>query len=205
MDWQGSGVEDDVPEDYLEIGSASDPAETLWAELTGDAKSMEDYIWSRDYIDGLTDFGHIGFTPQQLVEGMDRLKPRLYSIASSPDFEPGTVHLTVAIVRYNHHERDLAVVRHESGAKPSPIALVVIITDDCDCEVNCARLKVGAASNRVESWLEPVHALDELLRSEADVTEVCEAVDVVTRPDVVLHCLGILCQFSPECLGWIAG
>ena len=37
---------------------------------------------------------------------MDRLKPRLYSIASSPDYEPGTVHLTVAIVRYNHHERD---------------------------------------------------------------------------------------------------
>ena len=39
---------------------------------------------------------------------MDRLKPRLYSIASSPDFEKGTVHLTVAIDRYNHHERDRA-------------------------------------------------------------------------------------------------
>jgi sulfite reductase (NADPH) flavoprotein alpha-component len=37
---------------------------------------------------------------------MDRLKPRLYSIASSPDYEPGTVHLTVGIVRYNHHDRD---------------------------------------------------------------------------------------------------
>ncbi len=108
MDWKGSGVEDDIPDGYVEIGSASDPAEVLWAELTEDPKAMEDYIWSRDYIDGLADFGHIGFTPQQLVEGMDRLKPRLYSIASSPDFEPGTVHLTVAIVRYNHHERDRA-------------------------------------------------------------------------------------------------
>jgi sulfite reductase (NADPH) flavoprotein alpha-component len=108
MDWKGSGVEDDIPNGYVEIGSASDPAEILWAELTEDPKAMEDYIWSRDYIDGLADFGHIGFTPQQLVEGMDRLKPRLYSIASSPDFEPGTVHLTVAIVRYNHHERDRA-------------------------------------------------------------------------------------------------
>ena len=108
IDWNGSGAEDDVPGGYVEIGSASDPAETLWAELTGDSKAMEDYIWSRDYIDGLADFGHIGFTPQQLVDGMDRLKPRLYSIASSPDFEPGMVHLTVAIVRYNHHDRDRA-------------------------------------------------------------------------------------------------
>ena len=108
IDWNGSGAEDDVPVGYVEIGSASDPAETLWAELTGDSKAMEDYIWSRDYIDGLADFGHIGFTPQQLVDGMDRLKPRLYSIASSPDFEPGMVHLTVATVRYNHHDRDRA-------------------------------------------------------------------------------------------------
>ena len=67
---------------------------------------MEDYIWSRDYVDALGDFMGFGFTPQQLLEGMDRLKPRLYSIASSPDFEKGTVHLTVAIVRYHHHERD---------------------------------------------------------------------------------------------------
>ena len=108
IDWHGGGTEDDVPDGYVEIGSASDPAETLWTELTGDSKAMEDYIWSRDYIDGLADFGHIGFPPQQLVDGMDRLKPRLYSIASSPDFEPGMVHLTVAIVRYNHHDRDRA-------------------------------------------------------------------------------------------------
>ena len=108
IDWHGSGAEDAVPVGYVEIGSASDPAETLWAELTGDSKAMEDYIWSRDYIDGLADFGRIGFTPQQLVDDMDRLKPRLYSIASSPDFEPGMVHLTVAIVRYNHHDRDRA-------------------------------------------------------------------------------------------------
>jgi len=106
MDWNGSGVDDDVPEGYVEIGSVDDPAEELWNNLMDDSKSMEDYMWSRDYIDGLSDFGHIGFTPQQFVDGMDRLKPRLYSIASSPDFEPGTVHLTVAIVRYHHHERD---------------------------------------------------------------------------------------------------
>ncbi|MDP7312159.1 MAG: hypothetical protein QF831_01835, partial [Candidatus Thalassarchaeaceae archaeon] len=37
---------------------------------------------------------------------LDRLKPRLYSIASSPDAHPGQVELTVGIVRYHHHGRD---------------------------------------------------------------------------------------------------
>ena len=106
MDWQGSGTDDDVPEGYVEIGATVDSAASLWDNLTSDPNAMEDYIWSRDYIDGIADFGHIGFSPQQLVDGMDRLKPRLYSIASSPDFEQDTVHLTVAIVRYNHHDRD---------------------------------------------------------------------------------------------------
>ena len=74
--------------------------------MNDDEDALEDYIWSRDYIDAMDDFGHIITTPQQLVDGMDRLKPRLYSIASSPEHEPGTVHLTVGIVRYSHHERD---------------------------------------------------------------------------------------------------
>ena len=106
VDWSGSGEGEDIPQGYEEIGAACDPAEALWRDLTGNADAMEDYIWSRDYIDAMDDFGHIGFTAQQFVDGMDRLKPRLYSIASSPDHEPGTVHLTVGIVRYSHHERD---------------------------------------------------------------------------------------------------
>ncbi len=106
VEWEGTGVEDDIPIDYCEIGSASDPSIDLWNDLDQDDSKLEDYIWSRDYIDALNDFGHVVSTPQQLVDGMDRLKPRLYSIASSPDHEPGTVHLTVGIVRYNHHDRD---------------------------------------------------------------------------------------------------
>ena len=106
VEWKGSGEGDDLPERYVEIGMPSNPSEALWNELTSDSKAMEDYMWSRDYVDALSDFGHIGFSAQQLIDGMDRLKPRLYSIASSPDHEPGTVHLTVGIVRYNHHDRD---------------------------------------------------------------------------------------------------
>ncbi|MAU29703.1 MAG: sulfite reductase subunit alpha [Euryarchaeota archaeon] len=105
-DWTSSDEAGDSPDGYQEIGVALNPAETLWRDLSENSESMEDYQWSRDYVDALQDFGHLGFTAQQLVNGMDRLKPRLYSIASSPDFEPGKVHLTVGIVRYNHHDRD---------------------------------------------------------------------------------------------------
>ena len=108
LDWAGSGSEGDLPEGYVEVGPVGESYATLLSELTSDSKAMEDYIWSRDYIDSISDFGGIGFTHQQLVDGMDRLKPRLYSIASSPDFEKGTVHLTVAIVRYSHHGRGRA-------------------------------------------------------------------------------------------------
>ncbi|MBR79774.1 MAG: sulfite reductase subunit alpha [Euryarchaeota archaeon] len=106
IDWRDGNGEGDVPEGYVEIGSFGESSATLLKELVSDPSSMEDYIWSRDYVDAMSDFSSISFTPQEFVEGMDRLKPRLYSIASSPEFEDGTVHLTVAIVRYNHHNRD---------------------------------------------------------------------------------------------------
>ena len=105
LDWESSG-EEDAPEGFVEIGELGDNSAILLQELLSSNDAMEDYIWSRDYVDALGDFISFGFTPQELIEGMDRLKPRLYSIASSPQFEKGTVHLTVAIVRYNHHQRD---------------------------------------------------------------------------------------------------
>lgn len=40
------------------------------------------------------------FTPQNLVDGLRSLQPRLYSISSSPIKHPGEVHLTVSEVHY---------------------------------------------------------------------------------------------------------
>lgn len=108
ISWQGSGEPDDTPFGYSQIMSPNNPTEVLWNKLTSDPKEMEDYMWTRDYIDTLRDFNNISFSPQEFIDGMDRLKPRLYSIASSPDHEPGTVHLTVGIVRYSYHDRDRA-------------------------------------------------------------------------------------------------
>ena len=106
LKWDWSGDEDDFPSGFTPVGSANDPAFTLWELLVNDSDAMEDYIWSRDYIDLLSDMPNLSFTPQEFVSNLDRLKPRLYSIASSPDAHPGEVELTVAIVRYNHHGRD---------------------------------------------------------------------------------------------------
>ena len=105
MHWSWSGEEDDYPDGFNPLGSSVDPAFDLWNTLTSDDKAMENYLWGRDYIDVLNDFGHLRFSGQEFVDQVDRLKPRLYSIASSPDFEPGTVHLTVGIVRYEGQGR----------------------------------------------------------------------------------------------------
>jgi sulfite reductase (NADPH) flavoprotein alpha-component len=106
IDWDWSGNEEDFPLGFTPVGSATDPVLMLWESLVNDPDAMEDYIWSRDYIDLLADMPNLSFTPQEFVSNLDRLKPRLYSIASSPDAHPGQVELTVGIVRYHHHGRD---------------------------------------------------------------------------------------------------
>jgi sulfite reductase (NADPH) flavoprotein alpha-component len=45
------------------------------------------------------------WTAQDFVDVLRRLTPRLYSIASSPDANPGEVHLTVGIVHYEAYGR----------------------------------------------------------------------------------------------------
>ena len=106
IDWDWSGEDEDFPTGFSPVGSATDPSLELWESVVNDSGEMEDYIWSRDYIDLLSDMPNLSFSPQEFVSNLDRLKPRLYSIASSPDAHPGEVELTVGIIRYNHHGRD---------------------------------------------------------------------------------------------------
>tara|TARA_X000001036_G_scaffold62346_3_gene52627 strand:- start:7921 stop:9195 length:1275 start_codon:yes stop_codon:yes gene_type:complete len=101
-----SDEDDDYPEGYAPLGPVDDPEFALWSSLVNDDAAMEDYIWSRDYVDLFEDMPSLNLGAQEFVDAVDTLKPRLYSIASSPDHEPGTVHLTVGIVRYSHHGRD---------------------------------------------------------------------------------------------------
>jgi sulfite reductase (NADPH) flavoprotein alpha-component len=80
----------------------------LAALLAPEAKeALPGYLEDREYIDLLTEFPSAKLTPQELVDHMRKLMPRLYSIASSSKPFPTEVHLTVAIVRYetNHRSR----------------------------------------------------------------------------------------------------
>ena len=71
----------------------------------GATDTLAAYLAQREFIDVLTEFPSARPTPQELVEQMRRLVPRLYSIASSPLKHPTEIHLLVAVVRYMSNNR----------------------------------------------------------------------------------------------------
>jgi sulfite reductase (NADPH) flavoprotein alpha-component len=66
----------------------------------GSKSHLDVYLWGRDVLDLLEEFTAAKFTPEELVKVLRKLQPRLYSIASSQKAVGESVHLTVAIVRY---------------------------------------------------------------------------------------------------------
>ncbi len=82
---------------------SDDPVAKVEA-LVDDAKAVEDYLWTRDYVDIMREF-NVKYSPEEFLDLADRLKPRLYSIASSHDAHPGFVELTVGIVRFEYNDR----------------------------------------------------------------------------------------------------
>ena len=58
-----------------------------------------------DLLDLLLAFPSVTPSLPGLLKSLDRLQPRLYSIASSPKAHPNEVHLTVSAVRWNSNER----------------------------------------------------------------------------------------------------
>jgi sulfite reductase (NADPH) flavoprotein alpha-component len=90
-------------------GRASAPGEKarLAELLAPDAKeALQAFLHEREFADLLAEFPSARLEPQELVDHMRRLMPRLYSIASSPRVSPEQVHLTVAVVRYRTNNRD---------------------------------------------------------------------------------------------------
>ena len=95
--------------------------ETLRANVTAEAEKarlallvspegkdqLVAYLEDREFVDLLAEFPSAKLTPQEFVDHLRKLMPRLYSIASSSRAFPQEVHLTVAIVRYhtNHRSR----------------------------------------------------------------------------------------------------
>jgi sulfite reductase (NADPH) flavoprotein alpha-component len=86
------------------------------------------WLDEREFIDLLDEFPSARLSPQELVDHLRKLMPRLYSIASSPKVHPQEIHLTVAVARYETNGRhrvgvcttflaDRAVV----GTTPTPV------------------------------------------------------------------------------------
>lgn len=65
-----------------------------------DKSNLKSYLYGREISDTLKDFPVEALSPQDLVNLLRKMPPRLYSIASSLKAHPDEVHLTVATVRY---------------------------------------------------------------------------------------------------------
>ena len=73
--------------------------------ILNDPEALEKYLFVRDYIDVMNDY-KVKISPQEFIDTLSPIVPRLYSISSSPKAHLGEIHLTVAIVKYNNLDRD---------------------------------------------------------------------------------------------------
>ncbi len=93
---------------YAKLAPETTPGLDFLRSLAGqDNKSRaEEYVYGREFIDLITEHPGGITDPQQLFTVLQRLTPRMYSIASSQAMAPGAVHTTVRVVRYHSHSRD---------------------------------------------------------------------------------------------------
>lgn len=86
----------------LQAMADREPAAARLAALLDPAAKadLETYLWGRDVLDVLEEFPSVQFTAEEFVKVLRKLQPRLYSIASSQKAVGESVHLTVAVVRY---------------------------------------------------------------------------------------------------------
>ncbi|ULR52180.1 diflavin oxidoreductase [Streptomyces deccanensis] len=71
----------------------------------GDRSDLDSWLWGRDVLDLLRDAGPEAPSLAELLPLLRPLQARQYSISSSPLAHPGSVHLTVASVRYDSGQR----------------------------------------------------------------------------------------------------
>ncbi len=107
-------LRDALIEDF-DIRTLSAKGMTDWSEksdskalkelLGGPNEVLENYIWGRELIDLATDYPATFTDANEFVSQLRKLRPRLYSISSSPKAHPNEVHLTIAKVTYESHGR----------------------------------------------------------------------------------------------------
>ncbi|HVS52229.1 MAG TPA: sulfite reductase subunit alpha [Opitutaceae bacterium] len=118
-----------VVEVLAEKAAAADEKAKLLGLLAPEAKEMlTAWLEEREFVDLLAEFPSAKWTPQEFVDALRKLMPRLYSIASSPRKFSTEVHLMVAIVRYETNHRGRVGVcstfladRAPVGTAPVPV------------------------------------------------------------------------------------
>lgn len=97
-----------TPSKYLVdyIASRSQDPELLHLVSTGDKEALDAWLWGKDVLDLLEVDPSLTITPEELLAELRPLAHRVYSISSSPRAHQGTVHITMATVRYRSGERE---------------------------------------------------------------------------------------------------
>ena len=100
-----------TPKFLKAIAERAAAAPTLTELLHPDRKQdLESYLWGMEVIDFLIDHPSAKFTPDEFVGLLNKLQPRLYSVASSLRVFPEQVHFIVDVIRYESHGRSRAGV-----------------------------------------------------------------------------------------------
>jgi sulfite reductase (NADPH) flavoprotein alpha-component len=68
-------------------------------------QDLDNFIWGMETIDFLIDHPSAKFKPEEFVLLLNKLQPRLYSVASSLRVFPDQVHFIVDVIRYESHGR----------------------------------------------------------------------------------------------------
>lgn len=96
-----------TPSKYLidYIAQRSQDPELTHLCATGDREALDAWLWGKDVLDLLNVDASLPITPDELLAELRPLRPRVYSISSSPLAHAGTVHITMATVRYRSGDR----------------------------------------------------------------------------------------------------
>jgi len=68
-------------------------------------QDLDTYLWGMEVIDFLIEHPSIKWTPQEFVDMLAKLLPRMYSISSSLKGHPNQVHFTIDVVHYESRGR----------------------------------------------------------------------------------------------------
>lgn len=68
-------------------------------------QDLDAYLWGMEVIDFLIEHPSIKWAPQEFIDMLAKLQPRLYSISSSLKARPNQVHFTIDVVHYESRGR----------------------------------------------------------------------------------------------------